>query len=73
MRAWPFADAPKGATANAILYTLAESAKADELNVYEYSKYLLTKIPELDHHNQPEFLDDLLLWSEQLPDDCKLK
>lgn len=33
-RAWMFADTPKGATANAIMYTLKESAKANNLNVY---------------------------------------
>ena len=72
-RAWLFADTPKGATANAMLYTLVESAKANELNVYEYLKYLLTQMPELDYHNRPELLDDLLPWSDQLPDDCRLK
>ena len=42
-RAWLFADTPKGAFANGVLYTLVESARANELDVYEYLKYLLTR------------------------------
>lgn len=71
-RAWLFADTPKGATANAILYTLVESAKANSLNVYEYLKYLLFKIPNTDFHNNPEILDQYLPWSSELPKECKL-
>ena len=33
-RAWLFADTPKGAAANAVLYTLVESARANGLDVY---------------------------------------
>lgn len=40
-RAWLFADTPKGATVNAILYTIVESAHANELDIYEYIKYLM--------------------------------
>lgn len=39
-RAWLFADTPKGATANAVLYTLVESARANGFDVYSYLKYL---------------------------------
>lgn len=42
-RAWLFADSPKGAMANAVLYNLAESAHANNLDVYAYLKYLLTR------------------------------
>ncbi len=44
-RAWLFADTPKGAKTNAILYTLVESAHANKLDVYEYLKHLLTELP----------------------------
>ncbi len=72
-RSWLFADTPKGARANAILYTLVESAKANELNIYEYLKHLLKTMPELDFHNHKEVLDDLLPWSKELPSECSLK
>ena len=71
-RSWLFADTPKGARANAVLYTLVESAKANELNIYEYLKHILTVMPNIDFHNHPELVDDLLPWSEKLPDECHL-
>ncbi len=71
-RAWLFADSPKGATANAVLYTLVESARANALNVYEYLNYLLTEIPNCDYLNQPELLEKYLPWSQELPEVCRL-
>jgi transposase len=58
-----FADTPKGATANAVLYTLVESARADGLDVYEYLKYLLSEMPNRDFNNHPEILEWYLPWS----------
>lgn len=71
-RAWLFADTPKGATANAVLYTLAETAKANNLNVYEYLKHLLSEMPNIDFHNNPELLESYLPWSNELPKECML-
>ena len=56
-RAWLFADTPKGATANAVLYTLVETARTNNLDVYEYLKYLLEEMPNNDHLQNPEILD----------------
>lgn len=71
-RSWLFADTPKGAQANAVLYTLVESARANELNIYEYLKHILSVMPNADFHNQPEVIDELLPWSEKIPDECRL-
>ena len=73
-RAWLLVDTPDGARANAVLYTLVESAKANGLNVYNYLDYLLTKLPELGyaHKDNPELLDKYLPWSEELPPDIRL-
>lgn len=71
-RAWLFADTPKGATANAVLYTLVETARANNLNVYEYLKYLLAEMPNIDFHNNPELLESYLPWSNELPKECML-
>lgn len=72
-RAWLFADSPKGAKANAILYTLAESARANKLDVYEYLKYLLMEMPNNAHLEHPEVIDRYLPWSEELPEECRLE
>ena len=49
-----FADTPRGAFANGVLYTLVESAKANELDVYEYLKYLLTEMPDNHYLEKPQ-------------------
>ena len=72
-RAWLFADTPKGATANAILYTLIESAKANDLDIYAYLKYLLSEMPNNHHLEHPEVIDRYLPWSPELPEECRLK
>ena len=71
-RAWLFADTPNGARANAVLYTLVESARANELNVYAYLDYLLSEMPNADFYNHPEIIDDMLPWSDKLPESCRL-
>lgn len=72
-RAWLFADTPKGAKANAILYTLVESARANQLNVFEYLKYLLAEIPNSGFLEHPQILDEYLPWSKSLPEQCRLE
>ena len=71
-RSWLFAGTPKGATASAVAYTLAESAKANELNIYEYFRHILVQMPNNDFHNHPEEIDRLLPWSDELPKECQL-
>ena len=71
-KAWLFADTPKGAFANGVMYTLTETAKQNHLNIFNYLNYLLEELPNVDFYNYPELLDDYLPWSEQLPDECRL-
>ena len=42
---WLFADTQDGATASALVYSIVETAKASEIDVYHYLKYLLLKTP----------------------------
>ena len=71
-RAWLFADTPNGAKANAVLYTLVETARANDLNVYAYLDYLLAEMPNADFYNHPEIIDDMLPWSDKLPESCRI-
>ena len=67
---WHVIDTPQGAEASAIIYSLAESAKANNLKPYNYFKHILEEIPKhLDDKNL-DFLDALLPWSSDLPEDC---
>lgn len=72
-RAWLFADTQAGARANATAYSLIETARLYDLNVYEYIKHVLTRMPALDHHNHPERLEELVPWSTTLPVECYQK
>ena len=69
-RAWLFADTQAGARANATTYSLIETARSYDLNVYEYIHYVLKRIPMLDHQSHPENLEELMPWSKDLPKEC---
>ena len=70
---WHIIDTVHGAQASAIVYSLVETAKANGLKIYEYLKHLLTEIPKHMDDTSLDFLEDLLPWSEQLPDECRKK
>ncbi|MFQ8741506.1 MAG: transposase domain-containing protein [Clostridium sp.] len=50
---------------------MAETAKANNLKPYEYFEYLLTEIPKHMDDTDRSFLDDLLPWSEKLPENIR--
>lgn len=68
---WLFADTAKGAQASAAIYSLVESAKANNLDVYKYFCYILNTMPDLDWHNDASLLDQLMPWSAE-SENCKL-
>ena len=70
---WHIIDTVHGAQASAVIYSLVETAKANQLKIYEYLKHLLTEIPKHMDDTSLDFLEDLLPWSEQLPDECRKK
>ena len=64
---WQMIDTINGAKTSAMIYSIAETAKANNLKPYDYFKYILEVIPEhMEDHNR-DFLKDLLPWSEKLP------
>lgn len=70
---WKLIDTPHGAKASAMIYSLVETAKANNLNIYKYLEYLLTEIPQHEDDNDLSFIEDMLPWSKALPDDCRKK
>lgn len=68
---WLFSDTPKGADASAIVYSIVETAKANNLNVYTYLNYLLLYMPDMDYRNYPEVMEDMLPWSERVQHECR--
>lgn len=62
-----FANTENGAQSSAILYSILETAKANHLNCYEYLKYVLETLSQIDAPTE-EDLDRLLPWSDTLPE-----
>lgn len=65
---WQVIDTINGAKTSAMIYSIAETAKANNLKPYEYFKILLEVIPKHMEDKNRNFLVDLLPWSENLPD-----
>lgn len=61
------------AKTSAIIYSIAETAKANNLKPYKYFELLLTEIQKHLEDNNLNFLEDLLPWSKGLPIKCKSK
>lgn len=61
---WLFADSQAGA--NATMYSLIESSKLNNLNIWKYINYLLEELPQLENLND-EILERYLPWSNRLP------
>ena len=70
---WKLIDTVHGAQVSALLYSIVETAKANELNIYQYFKHLLTEIPKHMDDTDFSFLDSLPPWSKQLPADYRKK
>ena len=68
---WMMIDTVAGAKSSAIIYSIAETAKANSLKPYDYFEYLLTEIPKHLDDTDRGFLDDLLPWSPNLPANCR--
>lgn len=68
---WVMIDTIAGAEASAIIYSIAETAKANNLKPYDYFEYLLTEIPKHMEDHDTSFCEDLLPWSDKLPEKCR--
>ena len=65
---WQMIDTINGAHSSAIIYSIVETAKANNLKPYDYFVYLLEEIPKHMEQKDRTFLEDLLPWSKKLPE-----
>lgn len=68
---WHIIDTVEGAKASAIIYSIVETAKANDLKPYDYFNYLFEEIPKHMDDKNTDFLESLLPWSDKLPVECK--
>ena len=64
---WQIIDTIHGAKSSAIIYSIVETAKANNLKPFDYVQHLLEEIPKHMNDKDCSFLEDLLPWSEKLP------
>ena len=68
---WHIADTKAGAETSGMLYSIAETAKANNLKPYEYFKYLLEQILNHLDDDPSSYIPELLPWSDSIPDSCR--
>lgn len=71
---WMFHNTANGASASAMVYSISETAKLNNLRPYYYFKYILTELPKLCDEKgniDPAKLDYLMPWAESLPEECR--
>ena len=64
---WQMIDTIHGAKSSAVIYSIVETAKANNLKPFDYVQHLLEEIPKHMNDKDCSFLEDLLPWSEKLP------
>ena len=73
---WVTINTVRGAQASAVIYSITETARANNLNVYYYIRHLLTELPSLADENgdmEQSLLEPLMPWSRTLPTECYSK
>jgi len=60
---WMFAKSQAGATASANIYSLVETAKANDLNPYDYLKHIFAELPSCKEESD---IEKLLPWNANL-------
>lgn len=63
-------ESDNGAKASAMLYSPVETARANEVNTYQYLELLLTEIPKHMDDNNLKFLDELLPRAPRVQREC---
>ena len=71
---WVLIDSIRGAKASAVIYSISETAKLNNLSTYNYFCYLLTELPKAvdkDGNIEHDTLESLMPWSAELPEKCR--
>ena len=71
---WLFNNTIRGAQSSAAVYSIVETAKANNLKPYYYLKHLLTILPEItdsEGNADRTELVKLLPWAEEIPEECR--
>ena len=67
-KAFLFHTSAAGAGASAVMYSIVETAKANNLNIFQYLYTVLLYMP--DHMNSSAGIEQLLPWSKFIQEHC---
>ena len=66
-------DSIDGAKSSAIIYSITETAKANNLDPFRYLDHVPTILKDHQDDTDYSFIEELLPWSGQLPEICRSK
>ncbi len=67
---WVTINSIRGAQSSAVMYSLVETAKANNLRIYEYLNMLLEELPKHQSDTNLDFLKNLMPWSPAVQERC---
>ena len=72
-KGWLFSDPPQGARASAVIYSLIETAKANNIKPAEWLEHILLVSSDRFAHIPNYDVDDLLPWSDEMQSKFRLE
>lgn len=66
-----FSDSPAGAEASAIIFSIVNTATANNLDAYKYLEYIFRNLPNINFMSNPSILDEYMPWSEKIQIECR--
>lgn len=66
-----FSDSPAGAEASAVIFSIINTAAANNLDAYKYLEYLFKNLPNSNFLSDASVLDQYLPWSDKVQVECK--
>ncbi len=61
---WLFSDTPAGAKASAMIYSIVETATANNLAPRDYIQFLFKNLPDMEIQTHPDRLKQMLPWGK---------
>ena len=67
-----FSDSPKGAEASATVFSIINTAAANNLDAYKYLEYLFRRLPNSNFASNSSVLDEYLPWADKVQLECRI-
>jgi len=67
-----FSDSPAGAEASATVFSIINTAAANNLDAYKYLEYLFRKLPNSNFASNSSVLDEYLPWADKVQFGCRI-